>query len=66
MKSDGKDPYDIKKFEEVLDESKMMIPDSRNRLKRSIDELKEFMTSNEDDLTNEEWISTAKNVTESA
>ena len=66
MKADGKDPYDIKKFEEVLGESQMMIPDSQNRLKKSIDELKEFLASNEEELSDEEWIGTAKALVESA
>lgn len=39
MKEEGKDFYDIKKFNEVLDESKMMIPDSEARLKRNVEEL---------------------------
>lgn len=39
MKEEGKDFYDIKKFNEVLDESKMMIPDSEARLKKNVEEL---------------------------
>lgn len=66
MKADGKDPYDIKKFEEVLGESQMMIPDSQNRLKKSIDELKEFLTANAEELTDEEWLPAAKTLVESA
>ena len=37
MKDEGKDIYDIKKAEEVLQESYMMIPDSRNRFQKSLD-----------------------------
>jgi tubulin-specific chaperone A len=44
MRSDGRDPYDIKKFEEVLDESYMMIPDSEERFRRSIVVLRSFLT----------------------
>ncbi|KAF6017985.1 TBCA [Bugula neritina] len=33
MKADGKDEYDIKKQTEVLEESKMMIPDCQRKLK---------------------------------
>jgi len=29
MRDDGKDPYDIRKQEEVLQESYMMVPDSK-------------------------------------
>lgn len=32
MRDDDKDPFDIKKQEEVLEESVMMVPDSRRRL----------------------------------
>jgi tubulin-specific chaperone A len=39
MKDDGKDPYDIKKQEEVLGESYMMVPDSKNRLDAALFEL---------------------------
>ena len=61
MKEEKKDSYDIKKFAEVLDESKMMVPDSENRLKRSIEELTTFM---KDDVFSEipednEWIAAA-------
>lgn len=66
MKADGKDPYDIKKFEEVLGESHMMIPDSQNRLRKCVDDLKEFVNTNQDDLTNMEWIETANALIESA
>ena len=39
MKAESADTYDIKKFQEVLDESKMMIPESKSRLKKSVEEL---------------------------
>jgi tubulin-specific chaperone A len=39
MRDDGKDPYDIKKQEEVLAESHMMIPDSKNRLEAAVETL---------------------------
>ncbi len=64
MKADNKDPYDIKKFEEVLGESRMMVPDSQNRYKKSLEELKEFMNTNEEELTNTEWIATANGLLE--
>ena len=43
MKDDGKDPYDIRKQEEVLAESHMMIPDSKNRLETTLDSLENFL-----------------------
>ena len=40
MRDDGKDEYDIRKQEEVLQESYMMVPDSKARLEIAIEELK--------------------------
>ena len=39
MRDDGKDIYDIRKQEEVLQESYMMIPDSKTRCEASLAEL---------------------------
>jgi tubulin-specific chaperone A len=39
MRDEGKDPYSIRKQEEVLQESYMMIPDSKARLENSIQDL---------------------------
>ena len=39
MRDDGKDPYDIRKQEEVLQESYMMVPDSKARLESAIGDL---------------------------
>ena len=39
MKDEGKDVYDIRKQEEVLQESYMMVPDSKGRFEASIFEL---------------------------
>lgn len=61
MKEKGSDPYDVKKFQEVLDESYMMIPDSRARFEKGLDELHSFMKSNEEILANDgDWISIAR------
>ncbi|KAK1306835.1 Tubulin-specific chaperone A [Acorus calamus] len=40
MKERGADPYDLKQQENVLAESRMMIPDCRKRLESSLDDLK--------------------------
>ncbi|KAL7532107.1 hypothetical protein ACHAWF_004014 [Thalassiosira exigua] len=45
MKDDGKDPYDVKKFGEVVAESRMMIPDSACRRDKALNELKEFVAT---------------------
>lgn len=45
MKEDAtKDSYDIKRFQSVLNESYMMIPDSTRRLQQSADDLAEFLS----------------------
>merc|ERR1719502_241629 len=49
MKDAGKDIYDIKKAEEVLQESYMMIPDSKNRFHKSLDDLLAFVNENSED-----------------
>lgn len=45
MRDDGKDSYDIKKQEEVLQESYMMVPDSKNRMEKTFDTLSELIVS---------------------
>eukprot|EP00565_Helicotheca_tamesis_P007717 CAMPEP_0185737432 /NCGR_PEP_ID=MMETSP1171-20130828/30390_1 /TAXON_ID=374046 /ORGANISM="Helicotheca tamensis, Strain CCMP826" /LENGTH=136 /DNA_ID=CAMNT_0028408353 /DNA_START=23 /DNA_END=433 /DNA_ORIENTATION=+ len=63
MRADGKDPYDIKKFEEVLGESYMMVPDSKARLKKSLEDLSLFLKSNLDGLDQEsKSVSDAKDI----
>lgn len=47
MKAANKDPYDIKKFEEVLGESYMMVPDSSTRLKQALQDLNAYVHSSE-------------------
>lgn len=39
MRDDGRDEYDIKKQEEILQESYMMIPHSKKQLEESLEEL---------------------------
>ena len=43
MRDDGKDSYDIKKAVEVLDETRLMIPDAERRLVAALDDLFTFM-----------------------
>lgn len=40
MKNKGADPYDLKQQENVLGESRMMIPDCRKRLEAALEDLK--------------------------
>jgi tubulin-specific chaperone A len=57
MKANNQDPYDIKKFEEVLGESYMMVPDSSARLKQTLEDLASYIESSEvtDELKSNEW-----------
>ena len=62
MKANNRDPYDIKKFEEVLGESYMMIPDSRARLQQTLQDLADYLESNEvtEEYHSNEWYHQAK------
>ena len=63
MKKDSRDPYDIKKFEEVLGESYMMVPDSKGRLDRAIEDLESFIESDEvEELKSGEWYTKAQDL----
>ncbi|XP_077989117.1 tubulin-specific chaperone A-like [Glandiceps talaboti] len=53
MEADGKDEYDIRKQKEVLQESKIMIPDCTRRLKTAHSEL-QTMLENEKELAETE------------
>ncbi|KAG7344165.1 tubulin binding cofactor A [Nitzschia inconspicua] len=58
MKKQNKNPFDIKKFQEVLDESHMMVPDSQRRFEEALRDLRTFLESiNEEDetVTSSEW-----------
>ena len=61
MRKEKRDPYDIKKFEEVLGESIMMVPDSQSRFQKSIEDLSLFYETNSPNLDPEsEWFDKAK------
>jgi tubulin-specific chaperone A len=66
MKDEQKDPYDIKKFEEVLGESQMMIPESIGRRDKALDDLRDFVSvlekdeAENNDLMTCEWMVEAK------
>jgi tubulin-specific chaperone A len=49
MRDDGKDIYDIRKQEEVLQESYMMVPDSKGRCETAIAELANVLEEFSDD-----------------
>jgi tubulin-specific chaperone A len=48
MRDDGKDSYDIKKAVEVLEETRMMVPDAERRLADALDDLFTFMGDHAD------------------
>ncbi|GAB5034939.1 tubulin-specific chaperone a [Nannochloropsis oceanica] len=48
MRERGQDIYDIKKQEEVLQESYMMIPDSKARLQAAVEDLEAFVTEHQE------------------
>ncbi|GMI61261.1 hypothetical protein ScalyP_jg7670 [Parmales sp. scaly parma] len=65
MKADSsKDEWDEKKFAEVLAESYMMIPDSKSRMNKSLEELALFLEQNENEegIKEDEWYATAKDI----
>ena len=65
MKAENKDSYDIKKFEEVLGESYMMIPDSKSRLQQSLQDLASYVDSSEvEEHKSNEWYAQAKDLLE--
>lgn len=55
-----KDGYDIKKQEEVLQESLMMIPDCQRRLVKAFEELKSILDSEQDLKEIEDYIEAEK------
>ncbi|XP_046739325.1 tubulin-specific chaperone A [Diprion similis] len=48
FKDQGKDEYDIRKQEEVLQESLMMVPDCQRRLVKAFEDLKKTLESEQD------------------
>ncbi|XP_035667272.1 tubulin-specific chaperone A-like [Branchiostoma floridae] len=65
FKSEGKDDHDIRKQEEVLQESKMMIPDCRRRLMTAHEELTKMLEA-EADLNETEEFKAAQEVLDDA
>ncbi|KAH0932448.1 hypothetical protein HID58_009565, partial [Brassica napus] len=47
MKDKGADPYDLKQQENVLGESRMMIPDCHKRLEAALADLKSTLAESE-------------------
>ncbi|XP_008552838.1 tubulin-specific chaperone A [Microplitis demolitor] len=64
FKQEGKDQHDIKKQEEVLQESLMMVPDCQRRLMKAHEELKSILESEQDLKETEIYIEAEKVVAE--
>ena len=63
MKLDSsKDEYDVKRYEQVLAESYMMIPDSQKRLQNAIEDLDGFLTDSSELDETSEWFIQAKQI----
>lgn len=60
LKEQGKDSHVIKKQEEVLQESLMMIPDCQRRLLKSFEELKKVLETEADLKESEAYIDAKK------
>lgn len=58
----NKDEYDVKRFQQVLDESYMMVPDSKRRFDESLQDLQQFLETNNDDLKSSEWYCQAEDI----
>ncbi|KAI4492762.1 PREDICTED: tubulin-specific chaperone A [Polistes canadensis] len=60
LKEQDKDGYDIKKQEEVLQESLMMVPDCQRRLVKAFEELKSILDTEQDLKEVEDYIEAEK------
>ncbi|XP_038076378.1 tubulin-specific chaperone A-like [Patiria miniata] len=63
MKAEEQDEHNIRKQQEVLEESKMMIPDSNRRIKTAFAELKNLLETTEE-LKEDENYQTASTLIE--
>ncbi|KAL9986439.1 hypothetical protein ACROYT_G000590 [Oculina patagonica] len=64
MKAENKDEYDIRKQIEVLDESKIMIPDCKRRLKTAYDDLTKLVADTTEEFGETEEHKNAKEILE--
>lgn len=60
LKDEGKDEYDIRKQEEVLNESLMMVPDCQRRLAVAFEDLNKILESEQDLKDTEDYVTAAK------
>ncbi|RWS03299.1 tubulin-specific chaperone A-like protein [Dinothrombium tinctorium] len=62
MINEAKDEYDIRKQEEVINETLMMLPDCQKRIYNAYNDLKSLLQESEEDLQGTEDFETAKQV----
>ncbi|RAL46188.1 hypothetical protein DM860_016621 [Cuscuta australis] len=62
MKNRNADPYDLKQQENVLAESRMMIPDCHKRLDTALADLKAYLVELKDDKAPDEVVKEAQDV----
>lgn len=60
LKEQDKDGYDIRKQEEVLQESLMMVPDCQRRLAKAFEELKKILDTEQDLKETEDYVEAEK------
>lgn len=60
LKDQGKDEYEIRKQEEVLNESLMMVPDCQRRLAVAYEELSKILESEQDLKETEDYFNAEK------
>lgn len=58
----GADPHDLKQAENVLQESAMMIPESRQRLEAALADLQSYLAENAEDVSGTEEETAAKDI----
>ncbi|MEW5307773.1 MAG: hypothetical protein WDW38_010527 [Sanguina aurantia] len=66
LKAEGADSSDIKQAENVLSESMMMVPETRQRLEAAYNDLQSFVTENGEDVSTSEELTVAQQVLELA
>nr|CAD7437828.1 unnamed protein product [Timema bartmani]CAD7463628.1 unnamed protein product [Timema tahoe] len=65
FKDEGKCEHDIRKQEEVLQESLMMVPDCQRRLMKAYEELKDLIENEEELKSSQEYVAAQKILEES-
>lgn len=60
MKAAGADAHDLKQAENVLAESSMMVPETRQRLEAALSDLQSYVESNAQDAADAEELTAAR------